>query len=142
MIYKMRKWFLMSVSLILIWSCSMSDDVALQYRYEFLPVENAEFPDYFIFGQTYNLNFYFKRPTTCYSFSGFYFETDENTRTIAVQALVVNRSDCQPISDTGPLSVAPMSFRVLQHGEYIFKLYKGKDDDGNIIYENVIIQVY
>lgn len=138
----MKKWLVMSLCLIGIWSCSLSDDVALQYRYEFLPIESYDFPDHFIFGQTYNLNFYYKRPTTCHSYSGFYFESDENIRTIAIHSLVVNRNDCQPFADDSPLSIAPMNFRVIQHGQYVFKLYKGKDIDENIIYEEVIIQVH
>lgn len=138
----MKKRIFVFLSMFILFGCSKTDDVVLQYRYEFLPIESYDLPDYFIFGQTYNLNFYFQRPTTCYSFSGFYFEVDGNTRIVAVQALVVNNPNCLPISDEGPLSIAPMTFHVQQHGQYVFKLFKGKDDDGNIIYEDVIIQVY
>jgi hypothetical protein len=138
----MKKWLVLSLCLIGIWSCSMSDDVVIQYRYEFLPVESYDFPDHFIFGQTYTLNFYYRKPTTCHNYSGFYFETDENTRTVAIHSLVLNSANCQPIADDAPPSIAPMSFRVVQHGQYIFKLYKGKDNDENIIYEEVIVQVH
>jgi hypothetical protein len=138
----MKKRIFVFLSMFVLFGCSKSDDIVLQYRYEFLPIESYDLPDYFIFGQTYNLNFYFQRPSTCHRFSGFYYEIEENTRTVAIQSLVINNPNCQPLSPQGQLSTAPMSFRVEQHGQYVFKLFKGKDDDGNIIYEDVIIQVY
>jgi hypothetical protein len=135
------KRLLFLVSLVfLLNSCSMDDD-SINYRYEILPVDSFEIPESFVFGQTYPIKIYYKRPTTCHGFDGFFYDSYMNTRTIAVQSIVVNQSNCLEISSEEPALEAVLNFKVVYQNTYLFKFYKGKDENGENIFEEVEVPV-
>lgn len=121
-------------------SCSMDDD-SIDFHYEILSVDSYELPESFVFGQTYPIKIYYKRPTTCHGFDGFYYESHMNIRTIAVQSIVVNQSNCVEISSDEPALEAILNFNVVYQDTYIFKFYKGKDENGQDIFEEVEVPV-
>jgi len=121
-------------------SCSMDDD-SINYHYEILPVDSYEIPESFEFGQTYTIKIYYKLPTTCHVFDGFYYNSYLNTRTVAVQSVVVNQSNCVEIDVDEPALQNTFEFNVVYNETYLFKFYKGKDENGNEIFEEVEIPV-
>lgn len=135
------KRILFLISLVfLLNSCSMEDD-SVNFHYEILPVDSFELPESFVFGETYPIKIYYKRPTTCHGFDGFYYDSHMNTRTIAVQAIVVNQSNCEEISSNEPALEAVLNFNVVYNETYLFKFYKGKDENGEDIFEEVEVPV-
>jgi hypothetical protein len=113
-------------------SCSLNDDV-ITAHYENLPVEQVEIPIEFRLGETYPITIWYKRPTTCHSFNGFYYEKDLNVRTIAVNSLVYDNTSCEDISPD-QLYEATLDFYVTSNGSYVFKFWQGKNDQGEDVF--------
>ena len=131
--------FVLFVSLIGI-SCSV-DDVKSDYYYEILPIESYELPTSFELGKIYTIKVSYKRPTDCHTKPSLYFEKNGNTRTIAIQSLVVNRGDCQPVPDEEPKE-GTFQFEVLSSEPYLFKFYKGQNENDEDVFEEVTVPVY
>jgi hypothetical protein len=118
---------------IFILSISCSPDTDEQnIRYELVPVQSIVIDDVLYVGEENIITIKYSRPNNCYGFNGFVYEKEANTRTIGVQNYVVEKSDCQPI--TNDLSERNLSFIPETTGTYTFKFYQGKDASGNNIY--------
>lgn len=129
---------LLFVSLMVL-SCSIENDNENSY-FEILAVESFEVPEAFEFGRVYTINVFYKKPNDCHLDASLYFERNDSTRVIAIQSLVLDRDDCKPF----PESIATkgsFQFEVLSRRPYVFKFFKGKDEDGANIFEEVIIPV-
>lgn len=129
---------LLFVSLIAL-SCSVEDN-NIDYHYEVLPVESFILPDSFKLGEVQLIYISYKRPTDCYVNQSVYFEKFEDIRTIAVQSMVAKLKDCDTIPDEASKELV-FRFKVLNTTPYVFKFYKGEDESGNSIFENVTIPV-
>lgn len=122
-------------------SCELGDDNTVSYRFELIPTESAVFPESFVMGRSYTIKVFYKRPTSCHFFEGFYYEKNLNVRTVAVQTGVLNANNCTPLNEE-PLE-ATFDFVPLGETSYIFKFYKGKDQYGQnlfIEYEIPVVQ--
>lgn len=122
-------------------SCELGDDDNVNYHFELIPTESAVFPESFVLGQTYTIKVYYKRPTSCHFFEGFYYERDSNVRTIAVQTSVMHSDSCTEL-DEEPVE-ASFDFLPTSTGSYVFKFYQGKDQYGNnrfLEYEVPVVQ--
>ena len=135
------KRILFLVSLVFLFNSCGIDDDTINYHYEILPVDSFELPESFVYGHNYPIKIYYKRPTTCHAFDGFYYESHLNTRTIAVQSIVVNQNNCEDINFNDPAMEATLNFSVVYHDTYLFKFYKGKDENGENIFEEVEVPV-
>ena len=135
------KRILFLVSLVFLFNSCGIDDDTINYHYEILPVDSFELPESFVYGHNYPIKIYYKRPTTCHGFDGFYYESHLNTRTIAVQSIVVNQNNCEDINFNDPAMEATLNFSVVYHDTYLFKFYKGKDENGENIFEEVEVPV-
>lgn len=135
----MKKIFLLLFSLFLLGSCTPEGE---KYHFEIIPVDSFEVPTSFVTGQTYTIKIFYRRPTICYEFNGFYYHKNENIRTIGVQTLVRDEGTCTPLDLNTMPSEATLNFYVTKtEGSYIFKFYKGEDAEGNNIFEEVEIPV-
>lgn len=133
--------FLAIIALTAFSSCELGDDDNVNYHFELIPTESAVFPESFILGQTYTIKVYYKRPTSCHFFEGFYYERDSNVRTIAVQTSVMHSDSCTEL-DEEPVE-ASFDFLPTSTGSYVFKFYQGKDQYGNnrfLEYEVPVVQ--
>lgn len=113
-------------------SCSV--DEGPRYSFEVLPILTVDIPAQFILGQTYPITVHYNRPSTCHHFNTLYYEKDLNIRTIAVEAAVEQRNDCQELTTMTGDSEYTFNFYVTSNGSYIFKFFNGKDAQGNNIY--------
>ncbi|WP_369998984.1 hypothetical protein [Winogradskyella sp.] len=110
-------------------SCSIENDDSVTYFIEVLPVESAEVPEQFIYGETYEISMTYNRPTSCYEFSDFIYEINGQERTIAVvnTFYVSESAACNPDSVE---MTASFNFKVTSNETYFFKFYQGEDDQG------------
>ena len=135
----MKKLALLLFVALLALSCSIDDDNN-KYHYDFLPVESFEVPESFDFGKVYTIKIFYKRPDACHTSQSLYFEKKDSTRIIAIQSLVLDQNNCTPLPDE-ETQQGTFQFQVVNTTPYLFKFYKGKDENGVEIFEEVIIPV-
>lgn len=107
-------------------SCSVGDDP--QSEFVVLPVDGAVMPTKFKVDSTSIITVQYRRPTDCHIFNGLYYDIDGNTRTVAINAVKLNQSNCQDDSET--LFEVPLNFRPTDDGLYVFKFWIGDDANG------------
>ncbi len=134
----MKKIALFLILITSVLSCSVDND-NISYTYEVLPVDSYTMPDSFTLGETYEIKLKYQKPTSCHIYQGIYYDKNLNTRTIAVQTAVQNNQTCT--TEVPPLSEVSFNFIPTNTGSYIFKFYKGKDTNGENIFEEVEIPV-
>ncbi|MES2240737.1 MAG: hypothetical protein V4497_10830 [Bacteroidota bacterium] len=133
----MKKIALFLVLMTTLLSCSI--DKPDSYTYYVLPIESYTMPTTFTVGATHEIKLKFQKPTACYLYGGIYYYSLDNTRTIGINASVKDGESC---SEALP-AVTEVSFNFVPAtaGTYIFKFYKGKDDGGTDVFEDVEITV-
>lgn len=132
----MKKIFFVFFILLLAVSCS--DDDSSNYHYELLPVEEADVPDEFVYGQIYYISVKYIRPTECYVYNDVLYEYDYDARNIAVISTVVEDNDCEIIDSDEELTIR---VQALQTSPYIFRFWQGDGDDGDPIYLEIVVPV-
>ncbi len=133
-----RKFLIATIVTITLFSCSV-DDGNSNFSIKTLPIKTAEVPSEFIFGQTYTLKVVYDIPTSCHSFYGLFYRHEGFSRVVAINSLVNNNltsCDENPIEREYTFEV-----RALQNEDYTFKFWKGKDNSGNDIFEEVVVPV-
>ena len=86
-------------------------------------------------GTSYSVEVEYLIPSTCHGFNGFYYEIDGFTRTISIQNFVVEKPDCQDL--TNQIFTTNMSFQPTEPGTYLFRFWKGKDTAGDDVFLEV-----
>lgn len=128
------------VSLTLLNSCSVDDENAANFQFDFIPIVSVEMPQEFNFGATHVISVTYKRPSTCHSFSNFqYIQGEGNERTVVVVNLVTPDNNCEVLEED--LQTETFSFSVLDLEPYTFKFWQGKDEDNQdifLVYEVIV----
>ncbi|CAM4435128.1 hypothetical protein [Flavobacterium terrigena] len=106
---------------------------------ELLPVESVVMPTEFYANTNNDIIIKFFRPTSCHGFDGFYYEKDGLTRTVAIQSVVIEQDNCTNLTDQGLEKV--LQFEPTETGTYLFKFWKGKDTNGDDIFEEISVDV-
>lgn len=120
-------------------SCSI-DDNAPDYSFEILPIESFSVPEQFETGGIYTITVQYQLPTNCHEFSGIYFEKQSDTRIIGVTSKFPENAVCD--ASVPALRTTTFEFECTPgYQHYIFKFYKGKDENGNAIFQEVAIPV-
>ena len=122
----MKRFFLLFSLLFLFNSCELDEN---NYYVDILPDHSVEMPSEFTLGLSYQITMRYYRPTNCHSPYGIYYEKDLNIRTCAIKNLVEERSNCAEVDDV--LVEETFNFKVTNTGNYVFKFWTGKDDEGN-----------
>ena len=133
----MKKTALLLLGLLVFYSCLDTND-SVDFKYEFLSIDEAITPANFTFGKTDTIKVKYSLPNGCYAFDRIYYETKDTTRTVAITALVTLNDACTQaiIKEEYELII-----RASQTEDYVFKFYKGKDNKGENIFEEVVIPV-
>lgn len=134
----MKKIVLFIVIITSFISCTIDNDNP-RYTYDILPVESYTVPASFELGKTYEIKLKYQKPTACHIFQGIYYDKNLNTRTVAIQTVFESDKNCT--ENLPPVSEVSFNFIVNNTGSYIFKFYKGKDTNGEDIFDNVEISV-
>ena len=135
----MKKIFLLIFVSFIGISCSLNDDTS-DYYYEILPVESYVLPPSFELGQIYTITLKYKRPTDCHINRSLYFERNGKIRTVAIQSLVSDGENCVFLLNEEPKELK-FQFEVVSPTPYIFKFYKGEDENGESLFESVTVEV-
>lgn len=118
-------------------SCSVNDD-SPNYSFDILPVESVDIPETFTLGETYPITVSYYQPSSCYSFSEFYYRKNDNERIVAPINYVLEDDNCETLEDQ--LVEDTFNFIVTNSSDsYIFKFWQGEDADGEDQY--LIIEV-
>lgn len=130
----MRKIFLLMLLPFLSLSCSKeseTEDVTL----ELLPVSQVELPNNFSTDKENIIKVKFVRPTECYAFNKFYYESSGSLSTIAIESKVVrgNNGGCPPLQSNG-VTTQNFKFSPEDSGEYTLKFWQGKGEDGTDLF--------
>lgn len=135
----MKKFWLFIVVVFSFIGCTLPEDDSPKFHLELLPIENATLPAEFKRDSVYELPFRYIRTSTCHIFEGFYYKKEANVRTIAIQTSVVEQLNCTTPS-VNPLEVI-LEFKPTTENSYVFKLWKGKNDSGEEVFEEIEIPV-
>ncbi|OYQ37127.1 hypothetical protein CHU92_08825 [Flavobacterium cyanobacteriorum] len=124
-------------------SCSPDDSNTVNFRLEFVPVESVDLPEHMTPGETYQIKVNFRLPTDCHYFDGFYYHSESTTRTVGVQAIVIENANCESTIDAG---TEQKSFNFLclpsyAHSTYLFRFYQGETNTGEAQYLEVLVPV-
>ena len=128
----------------LAFTCSTNDDDEFEdFGYDILPIKSIEFPEVLVSGQIYDITYTYEVPSTCHIFNDLYYTASDNERTVAVINIVLEDSDpsrCEELNDV--IEERFFRFYVTQTtGFYIFKLWQGRDENGDDIYDEYEIPV-
>jgi len=119
--------------------CSIDDDTPQQH-FEMLPVESISFPNEFVLNNTYTIEFTFLRPTNCHAYNNMVIIKEGANRTLGVNALVFENDNCAPLT-TNASALQHFEFKVIYDQVYHFHVWKGKDAQGNDVYDDYDIPV-
>lgn len=132
----MKKTILLLIGILVFSSCLKNDDI--NYTYEFLSIKEAQAPTSFTFGQKDTITLKYQLPNGCYSFNSVYYEHQDTVRIVAIRAFVDLDNNCtEAIREKEYKLIVTAS----QKEDYLFKFYKGKDNDGKNIFEEVVVPV-
>jgi hypothetical protein len=132
----MKKITLLFFGLLVFYSCLNNDEP--NFTYGFLPIDEVETPTNFTFGETSTITIKYTLPDGCYSFNNLYYEYNDTDRIVAVRSLVLLDDNCPAgtIQEEYKFDVT-----ATQKEDYVFKFWKGTDNQGENIYEEVIVPV-
>lgn len=136
----MKKIVLLLLAVFAVSSCSLDDD-AQNYYLEVLPIDSFEIPESFVQGRKYEVKIFYKLPSNCHEVNGLYYAKEENQRIVGVQSRVRDAAFCEPI-ENAQLDSLIFNFEVGTEDSYIFKFYKGVDEDGNDVFEDVEVPAH
>lgn len=134
----MKKSILLLIGLLVFYSCLNNDNDTPNYTYEYLPIDSAITPASFTLGEIDTITVKYSFPNGCYFFDRIYYETQDTTRIVAVSASVLLDENCTLAIIEGEKKFA---VKASQEEDYVFKFYKGKDSNGENIFEEVIVPV-
>lgn len=135
----MKRMFLLCfVAMSLVSGCLKSDD-GDDYYFEILPVESVDMPYEFVLGETYEIHLRYLRPSSCYVFNNFYYQSNLNQRTVAIVNTVYPNRVCETFENQ--LVDVSFNFMVNSNGTYVFRFWQGQDEYGNDSYYIVEVPV-
>ena len=117
--------FLIALGLTII-SCDANQEET--YSYEINPVSSVVMPTEFAADSITNITVKYKRPSSCHIFNKFYYDAEGFNRTIAIENLKVNQSNCQ--TDGVTTLEVPLKFNPIATGIYHFRFWTGADTQG------------
>lgn len=134
----MKKIILLFAGLLLFYSCLNNDDHRINYNYELLPIDSYTTPASFTYGEKDTIKVKYSLKNGCYGFDGIHYEYHDTVRVVAVRAFVALDEVCTQAIIQNEYNLIVTA---TQEEDYVFKFYKGKDDNGENIFEEVIVPV-
>lgn len=137
----MKRIILIFLFSVFLFSCSLdNDDVYSYYKTELVPIDQIDFPDSFNYEAEYTIPFKYSLPNGCYYYDNLYYTTQGATRTIAIQ-VSVDASPDVVCTEAVVQEEDEFFLTVSQTEDYTFKIWKGVDDDGQDVYDEIIVPV-
>jgi hypothetical protein len=127
---------LFMLSLILT-SCELDNDVP-NFNFEIIAIDSVDMPESFVYGETYDISITYTSPGSCYDFYDFFYDINENERTVAIINVVYGDEPCTLEEES---ITVDMNFLVNSLETYIFKFYLGTNDEGVDEYQIIEVPV-
>lgn len=126
MFNEMKKLLLVAFMAFSLYSCDIGEegDVA---GYSLLEIESVDLDTIVSVNQPAEFLVTYRRPTDCHYFDGFIVDSEGYESTISIRAVQLNETDC--MDDSMNTFVVPLEFRPEQIGDYVFRFYRGTEDD-------------
>jgi hypothetical protein len=134
---KFRILMLLTITAVILNSCSLDDSDAPIVNYQVLPVVEVELPLAFTFGQIHSIPVIFEYTNSCQQFAGFEVSSDLNERVVTVVAAVTNRDCVEELITTQE----NLRFLAASNGSYVFKFFTGLDVNNEPTYLEYTIPV-
>ena len=130
----MKKFALIILSLFVL-SCS---EEAPLLEFSTLPIDEAKTPVSFTYKTSDTIVLKYTLPNACFSFNNVYYEYDRNSRIVGINVIKDLEKTCNQATIEKEIK---LPIHVLQEEDYIFKFYKGKDANGELIFEEITVPV-
>ena len=130
----MKKLALIILTLI-ITSCSVDTP---DYQYKLLEIKDFTVSQSFNYGEVATIKVTYELPSSCYEFHSLYYQYKETTRIVAIRSLEILGENCPQVVIEKELEI-PIT--VSQKEDYLFKFWKGKDNNGEDIFEEKVVPV-
>lgn len=134
----MKKFSLLLLAILLLSSCLNNDNDVANFSYEYVAIDEAITPASFTFGEKDSITVKYSLPNSCYFFDRMYYEYKDSTRIVAVIAYVDLNKACAEVFVQEEHKFAVTA---TQREDYIFKFYKGRDTNGDSIFDEVVVPV-
>jgi len=121
-------------------SCSLDSTGPGDFYLEVIPIDSVEIPEYFVYGESYEIFITYTKLNSCYYFNDFIYEIDNNQRTIAVVNTVYDNGSNTCEGEPEGVTVH-FDFLVNGNNTYVFKFYQGEDDNGEDQYYVIEVPV-
>ena len=133
----MKRFFVSLILTLSIISCS-TDDNANDFKIETLPIKSAVVPEAFTFGRNHAISVKYDLPSSCHAFYDLFYQYEGTARIVAINSVVNENNTC-----TDALIEIEYQFlvSVVQKEDYTFKFWKGVDNNGENIFEEIIVPV-
>lgn len=131
----MKKIAISIVFLIIFLACSNAEPI---FELKILPVKDAKTPAFFEHGTIDTISIKYELPNRCHSFKGVYYKYDNTARIVAIYTLFDVESTCPESIIEQEIDIP---IHVLQQENYIFKFYKGKNSNGENVFEEIEVPV-
>ncbi|WP_418501993.1 hypothetical protein [Flagellimonas sp.] len=121
-------------------SCDLDDD-SPNFYFAALNAVEADVPESFELGKTYDIEVTYERPNGCTFFEGFdVTKTDQTDRDVVVIGSVLTDEENACPQEATEV-VATLKFHVIYTGEYHFRFYAGEDENEEPIYLEYTVPV-
>lgn len=133
----MKKIIILFLGAFIFTSC-LNNENKTNFDFELLPIDEYTTPASFTFGEKDTIKLKYTFTNGCYSFDDVYYEYQDTTRIVAVRALVELDKACTE-------AIIQYEYNLIvqasQSEDYVFKFWKGKDSNGENIFDEVIVPV-
>ncbi len=132
----MKRILFLVLTITLFSSCLENDDP--NYEYRLLPIESSMVPTSFKFNTGDTIKVTYNLPSGCYQFDNLYYEYKDTARIVAIRAIEHLEINC-----TQAIIEKEFKFpvQVKQRQDYVFKFWKGKDINGEDVFEEKVVEV-
>ena len=132
----MKKLIPLFLLTILLYGCLNDNDENLTY--EITAIDSFTVPLSFTYMQKDTVKIKYSIDENCKYFNNIYYEYQDSTRIVAVNTVRDLDVECSDSSNQYEYNIIVTA---AQEEDYVFKFYKGKDEDGNNIFEEAIVPV-
>ena len=121
----MKQLVVVLLSVILLSSCSPSNDEYVNHHFEYVPVVGVDAPDEFILGQTHQVKVTYEMPNGCYSYYSFDYVYQGESREVATIAIVNDEAACTQATYEGEYII---NVEAQQREVYTFKFWQAEGE--------------
>ncbi|ETN94134.1 hypothetical protein SAMN04487906_0379 [Zhouia amylolytica] len=123
---KKIKFLVFTFTALVLTSCSLDDDES-NFHFEAMSITEVDLPESFVYGETYDFNITYEKPSSCYVFQGFdYVHSGNLERTVTAVASVYDDRACTE-GITFETKILP--FEVRFKGTYTFRFWTGINEE-------------